>query len=107
MTVVSNASGRATAPTFTADTVAGNYTVTAQAAGGSNPSTTFSLTNTAGPPAAVTALSGGNQSTTVKAAFANPLVVRVTDQYGNLAPGVTVTGPGYGAGAVFTVGRPP
>jgi hypothetical protein len=45
VTVVTNASGRATAPTFTANTIAGGYLVTAQAAGGGNPSTTFSLTN--------------------------------------------------------------
>jgi hypothetical protein len=52
-TVVTNASGRATAPPFVADTTAGGFQVTAQAAGGSNPSTNFSLTNT---PAAASGL---------------------------------------------------
>jgi hypothetical protein len=45
-TVVTNASGRATAPVFTANATAGAYLVMAQAAGGSTPSTSFSLTNT-------------------------------------------------------------
>jgi hypothetical protein len=47
VTVVSDASGQAIAPTFTANATAGNYMVTAQASGGANPSITFSLTNTA------------------------------------------------------------
>jgi hypothetical protein len=47
VTVVTDASGRATAPLFVANTIAGSYTVIAQASGGSNPSTSFSLTNTA------------------------------------------------------------
>jgi hypothetical protein len=42
---VTNASGRATARTFTANTRTGTYAVTAQAAGASNPSTSFDLTN--------------------------------------------------------------
>jgi hypothetical protein len=49
MTVVTDASGRATAPTFTANAVAGSFTVLAEAAGGSSPSTTFNLTSTIGP----------------------------------------------------------
>ena len=48
VTVVTNASGVATAPTFTANGTAGSYMVVAQAAGGSNRSVSFSLTNTAG-----------------------------------------------------------
>jgi hypothetical protein len=46
--VSTNASGRATAPTFTANGVTGSYTVLAQASGGSSPSASFSLTNTSG-----------------------------------------------------------
>jgi hypothetical protein len=49
VTVGTNASGRATAPNFVANTLAGSYLVPAQAAGGSSPSTSFSLTNTPGP----------------------------------------------------------
>jgi hypothetical protein len=44
-TIVTDATGRATAPAFMANAVAGSYAVQAQATGGSNPSTTFSLTN--------------------------------------------------------------
>jgi hypothetical protein len=45
VTVVTDASGRASAPLFVANTSAGSNTVTAHAAGGSNPSTRFFLTN--------------------------------------------------------------
>jgi hypothetical protein len=48
VTVVTNASGRAAAPTFVANTVAGGYAVTATAAGGGNPSASFHLTNAPG-----------------------------------------------------------
>ncbi len=46
--VLTDASGRATAPTFTANGLAGQYVVSAIAAGGSNPSINFNLTNTDG-----------------------------------------------------------
>ncbi|HEX3152291.1 MAG TPA: Calx-beta domain-containing protein [Gemmataceae bacterium] len=50
ITVTSNASGLASTGTFAANATAGaNYTVSAAATGGSNPSTNFSLTNTAPP----------------------------------------------------------
>lgn len=49
VTVITNSSGQATAPTFTANTGVGSYTVTAQALGGTNPSVPFSLANTSGP----------------------------------------------------------
>jgi hypothetical protein len=48
ITVVTDASGRATAPTFTANAVAGSFTVLTEAAGGSGPSTSFSLSSTIG-----------------------------------------------------------
>jgi hypothetical protein len=49
--VLSDASGRATAPTFTANGIAGGpYVVTATASGGSSPSVNFSLTNTSSAP---------------------------------------------------------
>jgi hypothetical protein len=54
--VVTNASGRATAPTFTANNRPGTFTVVAQATGGSNPSTSFSLTNLAANPEEVFAI---------------------------------------------------
>ena len=45
---MTNSFGRAKAPTFTANEIAGDYMVVFQATGGSNPSTTFDLTNTSG-----------------------------------------------------------
>jgi hypothetical protein len=106
-TAVTDASGRATAPTFVANTSAGSYTVTAQAAGGSNPSTTFSLTNLPGAPAVLTATAGGSQSATVNTAFTTNLLASLTDQYGNRVPGVlvTFTAPDGGASATFAGGN--
>ncbi len=105
--VVTNASGRATAPTFTANATTGTYMVTAQAMGGSNPSTSFTLTNTAGAPAMLTITSGNNQSTPVATAFPMNLVVTLTDQSGNPVPGVSIifTAPTSGAGASFMGGN--
>ena len=52
----------------------------------------------------LTATSGSGQSAMVGAAFANPLVATVTDQYGNPVSGVTVTftPPASGASGTFT-----
>ncbi len=87
--VVTDASGRATAPTFTADTKAGAYMVMAQAAGGSTPSARFSLTN----------IPGAAGHFQVSTTAANPqaagvpfgIIVTAQDQYGNLATGYTGT----------------
>src|SRR5947209_5580885 len=64
----------------------------------------FSLTNTPAAPASVAVVSGSGQSTTVATSFAQPLLVVVTDQYGNLVPNaaVTFTAPGSGASATLT-----
>ncbi len=72
----------------TANTIAGGYAVTATLGG---QQATFSLTNLAGPPAVATVTGGTPQSAIVGHAFANPLVVHVTDAEGNAIPGVTVT----------------
>jgi hypothetical protein len=87
---VTDASGRASAPTFMANTKAGTYMVTAQAMGGSNPSTTFTLTNAPGAPTAFTVTAGNNQSTTVGTAFPTSLMVTLADQFGNGVPGVNI-----------------
>jgi hypothetical protein len=47
-TAISDASGRATAPFFSANRLSGTYLVSAQASGGGSPSTNFTMTNTAG-----------------------------------------------------------
>ena len=80
-TAVTNASGVASATVTANATVGGPYTVTATAG---STSTTFSLTNTPGPAASVTAVSGGGQSAVFSTAFANPLVVTVKDAGNNL-----------------------
>jgi cysteine-rich repeat protein len=88
--------------TAIADTVAGDYTVTATVDGVLLPAT-FALTNQ--PDAAdVLATTGGTpQSAVVDAGFALPLSVSVLDRYGNPVPGVTVSfaAPGSGATAVL------
>jgi hypothetical protein len=79
-TVLSDGNGNATAPTFTANTVTGSYLVTATAGGFS---TTFSLTNLAGPPASMAVYSGNNQSATINTNFGTPVAVQFEDAYGN------------------------
>jgi hypothetical protein len=111
VTVGADLSGNASAPTFTANDVAGSYTVTATSADGS---VSFSMTNSAaGIPATVTPLSPVNQSATVQSHYAHPLSVRVLDANGNPVSGATVTfafgttasgGSGGSAGASFADG---
>ena len=69
---------------------------------------TGSLSVTVGAAAAagITATSGGGQSANAGAAFTNPLVATVTDTYGNLKPGASVTfgAPSSGASSAFASG---
>ena len=101
-TVTTDANGQATSPGLTANGTAGAYTVTATAAGVSTPAN-FSLTNTAGSPASITAVSGGGQTAQINQAFTNPLIAVVRDSGGNPVPGVSVTfaAPNSGASASF------
>jgi hypothetical protein len=104
-TETTNASGVATSTTFTANTTAGAYAVTASATGASTPAR-FSLTNTAGAAASITTTSGTPQSVAINTAFALPLAVTVLDGYSNPVSGATVTftAPGTGASGTFTGG---
>src|SRR5262249_7119144 len=54
----------------------------------------------------IAVVSGGGQSGVVGTVFPNPLVVKVTDGFGNPVPGVTVTfaGPASGAGPTLPGG---
>jgi uncharacterized repeat protein (TIGR01451 family) len=79
-TVTTNGQGLATAPAFTANGVAGTYTVTAAAG---TLSATFALTNTGGTPAAMNIYAGNNQNAAVNTAFATPLAVQLVDASGN------------------------
>ena len=99
--ITSDDSGIATAPAFTANGKSGNFTVTASAINVG--SVKFSLTNTSGAASSITLLSGNNQKTLVNTFFGSPLVVLVSDSYGNPVGGepVTFSGPGSGSLAVF------
>jgi len=57
-----------------------------------------------GTPYAITVVSGNNQSTTQGVGFANPLVVKVTDQYHNPVSGASVKfgAPSSGASGTFS-----
>ncbi len=104
-TAVTNASGVATAAVFTANGTAGAYTVSATVAGVVS-GADFSLTNSAGPPASITATAGTPQSALVNAPFATNMQVRVLDAVGNPASGLTVTftKPATGASGNFAGG---
>ncbi len=101
-TVLTNAAGVATAPTFTANSTVGSYAVTAAVGGLATPAN-FSLTNNPGPPAGITATSGTPQNTTVNSAFPIALQATVRDASGNLVPNAKVTFavPGSGASGTF------
>jgi hypothetical protein len=86
--------------------VAGSYAVTATARGANfatGISVGFSLTNTPRAAIAVKATAGTPQSTTVGYAFASPLQVLVTDEFGNPVPGMSVmfVAPTSGASGNF------
>ncbi len=103
VTATTNALGVASAPAFTANTTLGPYTVTASVSGVSTPAS-YSLTNTVGAAASITATAGTPQSTVVGTPFATAFQALVDDQYGNPIPGVTVTfaAPTSGAGGNFS-----
>lgn len=99
---ITDANGVATSPVFVANGIAGAYTVTAAVPGVPTPAS-FSLTNTTGAPAAITATSGTPQSAPINATFPAPLVVTVVDSGQNLVSGasVTFTAPATGASVIF------
>jgi hypothetical protein len=91
------------AASATANTVAGSYTVSVSVAGVDTPAT-FSLINTAAAPAAIDRVGPqGEQSTDVATMFAAPLVVKVSDEFGNPVEGTTVTFATPSAGASATL----
>ncbi|MGA7078456.1 MAG: hypothetical protein WBQ43_19735 [Terriglobales bacterium] len=106
-TDTTNSSGVATTSSaFTANGTIGAYTVTASVAG-VIATTTFSLTNSAGPATSVTATSGSLQDATISTAFEAPLVATVLDANQNPVSGVSViftAPPSSGASGTFTNG---
>jgi hypothetical protein len=104
-TAITNANGVATSQVFKANTIAGQYTVTATA-NALVTSPGFVMTNQAGPPASIAATAGTPQSATVNTAFATNLAATVHDSFGNPVPGATVTfnAPTGGASGTFAGG---
>jgi hypothetical protein len=101
-TAMTNSSGVATSLTFTANSTAGSYTVTASAPGYGTAS--YMLTNLVGPAVSITATGGTPQAAVINTAFASPLSATVKDAGGNGVSGVTVTftaPPGPGATGTF------
>ena len=96
----------ATAPTFTASTLAGSYSVIATVSGVST-SASFSLSNMVGAASSIVSSSGTPQSTVVGMAFATAMQATVKDQYGNPISGMTVTfaAPASGSGGSFAAGK--
>jgi adhesin/invasin len=101
VTVSTNAAGVATAPALTANTIPGNFTVTAAAPSIASPEITFALSNVVGP--AHDPVAGPSQSATVAQVYAELLQGRVSDAFGNPVRGavVTFTAPAHGAGGTF------
>jgi hypothetical protein len=102
-TATTDLNGIATSPAFMANGTSGAYVVTASVPGVIRPAN-FSLTNTTGAPASVTAISGTPQSAPINTPFAAPLVVTVFDSGQNPVSGVTVTftAPPSEASGIFT-----
>ena len=101
-TATTNVQGVASV-TATANATPGAYLVTATL---NALSATFSLINSAGPPASLVATGGTPQSAQISTAFPTPLQVTVKDAGGNLLSGITVnfSAPGSGAGATLSTG---
>ena len=102
--VTTDANGFATIPTFTANTIAGNYAVSATLAGLSP--VIFSLTNAPGAVTTISATAGTSQSALPNTAFATKLTVLLRDAYGNAVPGAALTfaAPSATLGGTFVGG---
>lgn len=81
VTRVTDSSGLATAPVFTAGTIAGTYTVTANAPGTTTAG--FDLTNVPGPASRLAFTQQPSGSTVAGTAFARQPVVTIQDAYNN------------------------
>jgi len=105
VTVTTDATGTATAPTFTADSIAGSYNVNATVIGATTPAS-FALTNLAGPPASILATAGTPQHAPIGGLFKTALGATVKDGSGNPVPNAAVTfsAPASGASGTFPGG---
>jgi hypothetical protein len=87
--------------TYTTPSSAGSETINATVSGVATPAS-FSVSQVADAPAAITIVSGDNQSGPVSKPLPQPLVVKVTDQYGNTVSGVAVNYTDQGKGGSFS-----
>jgi hypothetical protein len=78
------------------------FTITITGTSPGYASATFVETVTAGSPASVTLVSGGSQTGTVATMLSAPIVVKVTDSYGNAVPGVPVSFSDGSFGGTFS-----
>ncbi len=101
-----DARGAAASPPLLANTTAGSFTATAAISGTASLASS-TLRNLAGRPAAVTAGVASGESTPLTQQFPVPLVVTVSDRYGNPVARATVAfvAPGRGASGYFAVRR--
>ncbi|HEY6942040.1 Ig-like domain-containing protein, partial [Dokdonella sp.] len=90
-----------------ANTIAGDYAVTAAVAGLAG-AASFQLHNEAGAPVQLAVAAGTPQSAVVDSDFAQPLAVRVTDAHDNPVGGVAVAfaAPASGASAIVAASAP-
>lgn len=104
-TALTNGSGIAVSPIFTANGVAGADPVVA-AVSGTTATASFNLTNMPGPPETASIVSGTSQTAIGGKAFPAPLSVLVVDNLQNPVPGVTVTftAPSSAASVAFVNG---
>jgi len=108
-TEMTGSNGVATATVFTANDVAGTYTITATVSGATAPANFTNMANTSGAAASMTAKTGSGQSATILTAFGAPLVANVVDGFSNPVQGVSVTftAPSSGASGLFADGGVP
>jgi hypothetical protein len=101
-TATTNSTGIATAPTMTANSIAGSFKATA-ALSGSKPAS-YTLRNRAGQPDAIATGVADGISATIGSRLPIRLAVTVTDKNGNPVAGTLVrfTAPNYGPGGHFT-----
>lgn len=101
-----DSNGIATAGVFTANILAGTYTVRASLPSGMA-TAVYSLTNTYGVPARIGTAAGSPQSARVTQPFLVPLRALITDSSGNAVGGVTVTftAPANGPSGTFSGGN--
>jgi len=107
--VTTSSSGEAVSPSFTANTVSGSYSIIAKA--GNQVAALFSMTNLADIATKLLIIGGNTQTAVVNATYAQPLQLKLVDNYGNPVPNQSIsfatvnTGPGVAfnsAAAVIT-----